>query len=686
VRLGRTLASRRRRRVGFGALAAALLVSSSVLAFGPLDDVHLANASAKQATQSGATGGVNPATNFPEWFQDSDGTTLQLCTANNDVLGMCLFAKPDAGVSNYDYQLQTGFADEAFYWMAQGALDIPTSPECPDCRRGFVEMSLEAAYTTGDPVPNQEFVFGRLRIWIDTPYKGHYKVTYPFGVEEFDADPGVKGIKSTIDTGTSWPDYSGPLRTDSKIRNFLVWDPAFAPLAPPGYIGDPGIDHEVKGATHFELNPATGKYEPFNAVRVELVSCAADAPTCPPNGFVASTNKFSVQGLLSNSVVPTPLTAQRATFYAATAASPATVNVFAQSLTGSAVSVSFDGGATSTPLTEGKPGAFTANVPVAAMPATAVITATASGGSTPTTLTASVTDDVKITNATYNPNVQDGQLVVSATSSAQGAAVPPTLTLFGIEYDLTPDVVPGTNYYTATINGLPPSSTLQVTSSLGGKAITNLAPIAAPPAPPPPSSNLPPVAVDDQVSTAIMTPVVVPVATNDSDPDSALDLNTVVIVQGPNPALGSIGAIGPSGVGYIPKAAFVAGSDSFTYTIADTAGARSNVATATVTVQPEQLIPALQQWNTKTGQWRIRGTSDATVNNTITAYLAGPSHAQPVKIGDAVVDTLKNYDICTACNKGGTFVAAGPRPAPGDTVLLVSSYGTQVPNNAITPK
>ena len=49
------------------------------------------------------------------------------------------------------------------------------------------------------------------------------------------------GINDTEDLGLgSW---AGPL--GGRIGPFLTWDPAVAPLAPDGYIGNPGVEHKI---------------------------------------------------------------------------------------------------------------------------------------------------------------------------------------------------------------------------------------------------------------------------------------------------------------------------------------------------------------------------------------------------------------------------------------------------------
>ena len=80
--------------------------------------------------------------------------------------------------------------------------------------------------------------------------------------------------------------YRGPQRP---ARAFLKWDPAVAPAAPVGFIGDPNVDHPVVGS-------------PFNTnfVRVEGLGLAVvgnQANTCTPaTTDCMQSNPFSFMG------------------------------------------------------------------------------------------------------------------------------------------------------------------------------------------------------------------------------------------------------------------------------------------------------------------------------------------------------------------------------------------------------
>ena len=70
--------------------------------------------------------------------------------------------------------------------------------------------------------------FGRVRLRIDTPTGGHYKVTHPYGVDEFDVPAGgTKTINFTEDIGlggSGSPAPWAPGRTRSSAGT-PAWSP-----------------------------------------------------------------------------------------------------------------------------------------------------------------------------------------------------------------------------------------------------------------------------------------------------------------------------------------------------------------------------------------------------------------------------------------------------------------------------
>ncbi|MCH8040993.1 MAG: tandem-95 repeat protein [Nitrospinae bacterium] len=114
-----------------------------------------------------------------------------------------------------------------------------------------------------------------------------------------------------------------------------------------------------------------------------------------------------------------------------------------------------------------------------------------------------------------------------------------------------------------------------------GQTLSNVATVAL-------NINGRPVAGDDTAITPVATPIGILVLANDTD-DGALDPATVTV--GTLPTNGATAVDGGTGViTYTPTVGF-SGTDSFTYTVADTAGLVSNAATVTVTVTTGNIPP-----------------------------------------------------------------------------------------------
>jgi len=97
------------------------------------------------------------------------------------------------------------------------------------------------------------------------------------------------------------------------------------------------------------------------------------------------------------------------------------------------------------------------------------------------------------------------------------------------------------------------------------------------------NTNNPPVAVNDSAATTVGGSVLVTVLANDSDSDGTIDPASVSIAA--NPARGSVTVNANGTVLYTPSGT-ATGSDTFQYTVRDNAGAISNAATVSITINP----------------------------------------------------------------------------------------------------
>ncbi|HHS83827.1 MAG TPA: tandem-95 repeat protein [Gammaproteobacteria bacterium] len=151
-----------------------------------------------------------------------------------------------------------------------------------------------------------------------------------------------------------------------------------------------------------------------------------------------------------------------------------------------------------------------------------------------------------------------------------------------------------------------------------------------------------PVAVNEAVTTAEDVPVIVNVTANDTDVDGTIDKSTVVIVSG---ATNGAAVAKPDGtVEYTPDANFY-GSDAFTYTVQDSDGATSNVATVSLTITSVNDLPvangdsATVAKNVTTNIDVVANDTDADGNSTIVSVqiITSPAHGTAtVKAGGTV--------------------------------------------------
>ncbi|RZS53291.1 fibronectin type III domain-containing protein [Sphaerotilus mobilis] len=425
------------------ALGAALLAGA--LELGAAGLAHAACPAPNGATPF-ATGPVNPIDSYPESVTDSRGLSLQICR-NAD---LCFF---DPAIPGNLVSAQTGTGTESFYWLAEASLAEPT--------RGFdalVVMATEATYTTEEPTAGEQLTFTRLRIRLDVPQTGIYRVEHPYGVEQYRIEalePG-RDLSETFDLSFVAND---PV-AQGKVGPWLTWDPVLAPPPPAGYIGDGATPQPVVGSpcdTNFLRVTATD----FNGLPIAINAAG---------GNVVQTNLFVVQGQLFDGRVQTPLSADRVT-YSRTPARVGQIDAFAHALAGANVTVQDVEGTppeaarlpSPAPLTGNATGEFfttevLADAPnTTALPGAVSLVASVADASTDTTrLVRALVDQVVVTQADYD--LSTNTLTVNASSS--DSRVPPTLTVQDYLQPLGPNGV--------AIRTDAPPSVITVMSSAGG--------------------------------------------------------------------------------------------------------------------------------------------------------------------------------------------------------------------------
>ena len=244
--------------------------------------------------------GYDLNTGYPQWYRDELGTKVTECIDQDDPYCIVLPddfydpSKPVSFLDGVDPSRQTpspdglNFPAEFFYTVSDS--DQLETPGCNGSApgRAFIRMAVEGTFT-GDPTPLEQMVFGRIRIVVrgglcpDTDYT----FTHPYGQTILHTDDAgsIKPAAGTQDIGCA-PiapdvcDFSLAL-TSPVFGGFVRWDPAVAPAAPAGYLGDALTLHTIVGSP-----------EGTNYFKIEGPNENGDVVT------VGETDQFTVMGKL----------------------------------------------------------------------------------------------------------------------------------------------------------------------------------------------------------------------------------------------------------------------------------------------------------------------------------------------------------------------------------------------------
>jgi hypothetical protein len=239
-------------------LIAALLftVGAVVTAWGALQEV----------------GPVSGPHGFPLYYTDQNGLSLELCLDEE----WCFFDPVDQTDPD---QVELGIGGEVFWWMAEAV-----APPLVAGGRSLLVLAMEGTFGGDEAVVNgNQISFGRVRIRVDVPQPGTYRILYPYGEKIFQNVTVADGINYTVDIGSA--DFLNPRAAfagalDSEIQpNFLTWttfdqnpdlsDPILVGSDGARYVGDMGIEHPVKGSVIVDANHSSG-YRNYFAIQREL--------------------------------------------------------------------------------------------------------------------------------------------------------------------------------------------------------------------------------------------------------------------------------------------------------------------------------------------------------------------------------------------------------------------------------
>ncbi len=238
-------------------------------------------ASAQQASGLTAVGAADPANGYPKWYMDGNGLQLAPCLdAPGVVVDNCGLAgaipNPAAAIS-----FPGNFPDEFFYWLMNAKI---TGVGAGGAGTALLANALEGAFggVTGTAADGAgaQIVFARFRFRVNGGLVpgATYTLTGPLGTRSFVADA-AGAINFTDDRGClATPpacNFTLPL-IQPNVGPFLRWDPAVAPAAPAGFIGDPAIDHPITGSpfgnNFFQISGPNVGGAGVNLVRTNLFS------------------------------------------------------------------------------------------------------------------------------------------------------------------------------------------------------------------------------------------------------------------------------------------------------------------------------------------------------------------------------------------------------------------------------
>ncbi|QKJ18302.1 hypothetical protein [Microbacterium hominis] len=206
-----------------------------------LTGTTVANAATRvTVTNPGGLTAVGPSSSdhgFPAWYEDSTGTRIEPCLDIDNP--MCGFLPGDVPDDTIPISFPDNFPGEFFYQLVASELDLPGGG------RAVLTLGLEAAFTTEEATPGNQVVFARTRVVVrDAPANATLTFRHPFGELTIDTDETGAG-RLVEDIAPSVGNFT--LALTGNFGPFLKWDPATAPAAPAGFVGDPGIAHTVIG-------------------------------------------------------------------------------------------------------------------------------------------------------------------------------------------------------------------------------------------------------------------------------------------------------------------------------------------------------------------------------------------------------------------------------------------------------
>jgi hypothetical protein len=627
-------------------------------------------------------GPVNSANGYPSWYQDKTGITLEFCSPTNAAElqgGWCVLLAGDT-VAPENIDIAGQFSDEHFYFLA-GANGTTTSGG-----KAKLVLGLEGAFGGGPVLKGDQVVFARIRAVVTSLPAGDYKVYHPYGIiGPVHVDAGGK-LFVTEDVGLTPGQFDTAL--GGKVGPFLL------PSTVPGGPELPAVLNPSTGRLYLadpaRLGPITGSPLAQNYFRVVALTPLGEADILTSPTGTGPVVDFSLAGRVFTGTIPGRVTVDRAAY--TSDGSGRRVDVFASVFP--TVQARVPGAARPvevTPQLDYYHGACNIDVVTGALSAplgqafAPMRTSghTAWGQSTPATSAepiplqvcvedrssatfydASVTDDVKVAQASYDPN--SNLLTVNAASSDANPSTQLTLVYPGGSALLASGA--------ATVAIASPPNRIQVSSNHGGFSQSRVSTRV---------SASPTLLTDIITAQNLLATAQVGLPVTIAVPNSGAAGNTISLVA--LPATGTAAPVFTAegitySIVYTPNATGGPRTDTFTYVLTSANGITSNIATVTVTVVAplpppppagESIVIQAAQYRLGQGRWTVNGTDSLVAGQVLTLVNVGSTVApKNVVIGSAVVTAggAWTFDIR---NVTGTLV-----PAVGDQVVAVNANVT----------
>ena len=255
---------------------------------------------------------------FPDWYQDENAVQLQPCLNLAEPCVLLADATYD-GINPLAFPgPPLNFPGEFFYFVADSdKMDAPGCGGAGSSAKVTYRAALEGSFATGVPILGDQITFTRTKIVVSTGGlcpNTTYAFTHPYGTDLVTTDGSGAVVANkkgaTIDIGCVGApcNFADPL-SSRVMGGFLKWDPAVAPAAPAGFIGDAGAavgtPHAVVGSPY--LDPISGT--PANFLRISdpltgvVLNGCKDAQGIPGSCQV---DMFTVSGKLAGPISASP--------------------------------------------------------------------------------------------------------------------------------------------------------------------------------------------------------------------------------------------------------------------------------------------------------------------------------------------------------------------------------------------